>query len=361
MKVAYEDLSKVNQPFKQQFKQVFESVLDSGWYILGQQVQAFEAQFARYIGVKHCIGVASGLEALHLSFEALALPKGSEVLVAANAYIATIIAIVRAGLKPVLIEPSLNDGNIDVSKIIDAITPDTQAILPLHLYGKPCAMDAILAIAEQYQLKVVEDCAQAHGATFLKQKVGSFGDLGAWSFYPTKNLGALGDGGAITTNNAQLADKLRALRNYGSQTKYHNQYLGYNSRLDELQAAFLTYKLTALPQITQHKQALAELYLSQLSSKFIPMQSSNQVESVYHIFAIRCEQRDALREYLLKNGINTEIHYPIAPYAQAATQGLFHQNFPLSDIWHRTILSLPISYGHSLDEINYVIQVMNKF
>lgn len=361
MKVSYEDLFKVNQPFNEKYKSIFEQVLESGWFVLGNQVAQFEEAFAQKVGVKHAIGVASGLDALTLSFEALALPKGSEVIVAANAYIATVLAILKANLTPVLVEPSIEDGNIDVLKIEQKITQNTKAILPLHLYGNPCDMDAILSLAKQYDLKIVEDCAQAHDASFHHQKVGSFGDLGAFSFYPTKNLGALGDGGAITTNHSELADKIKALRNYGSEKKYHNKYLGHNSRLDEVQAAFLNIKLAALDEITAHKQKLAAMYCTQLKEQYDWTQPDERKNHVYHIFGVRFERRDQLRAYLSDNNIKTEVHYPVAPYQQIATKHLFSDQFPISDRWHRTILSLPISYGHTENEIDYVIQVMNEY
>ena len=361
MTVAYEDLQKVNAPFATQFQASFNEVLSSGWFILGNQVTLFEKAFAEFVGTKHAIGVASGLDALYLSFQVLDLPKGSEVLVAANAYIATILAILRADLKPVLIEPNLEDGNIDVSKIEKSINPRTKAILPLHLYGNPCDMQLILELARQYDLKIVEDCAQAHGALYRGQMVGSQSNLGAWSFYPTKNLGALGDGGAITTNDDELADKLRALRNYGSFVKYENEYLGHNSRLDEMQAAFLNVKLKGLSDITAHKERLAQIYQTQLHEQFIRTTPVADKRHVYHIFMIRHPERDQLRQYLLNNGVKTEIHYPIAPYAQKATMGMFTESYPISDEWHKTILSLPISFGHTTRDIEYVIQVMNEF
>lgn len=361
MKVVYEDLQRVNLPFKTQLQASFNEVLSSGWFVLGNQVSTFEQAFSEFTGAKHVIGVASGLDALHLSFQALDLPTGSEVLVAANAYIATILAILRVGLKPVLVEPNLEDGNIDVSKIEESITSRTKAILPLHLYGNPCDMQSIFALAKQYDLKIVEDCAQAHGALYGDNMVGSQGDMGAWSFYPTKNLGALGDGGAITTNDDILANKLRALRNYGSFVKYENEYLGHNSRLDEMQAAFLNVKLKALEDINSHKECLAKLYQTQLHEQFTRTKPVADKRHVYHIFMIRHPKRDQLRNYLLDNGVKTEIHYPIAPYAQKATKGMFTGSYPISDEWHKSILSLPISFGHTERDIEYVIQVMNEF
>ncbi len=361
MNIAFDDLYKTNLPFKSHFQSAFDNTFDSGWFVLGEQVSCFEKAFAKFVGIKHVVGVASGLDALHLSLEALSLPIGSEVLVQANAYIATVIAIVKANLKPVLVEPSLHDGNMDIARLENYITEYTKAILPIHLYGNPCDMHAIMAIAKKYNLKIIEDCAQAHGALYHNKMVGSMGDLGAWSFYPTKNLGALGDGGAIATNDDLLAEKLRALRNYGAPSKYENKYIGHNSRLDEMQAAFLNVKLKSIEQITTHKENLAKLYQTDLDKRFIFTHPEPNKRHVYHIFMIRHPERDTLRKYLLENNIKTEIHYPIPPYHQEATSHLFNGNYPVSDEWHKTILSLPISYGHTEDEINHVIQTINKF
>lgn len=345
-----------------EYTQVFHDVLHGGWYILGKQVTQFEQSFASYCGVEHCIGVASGLDALVLSLRYFGFDPGDEVIVPANTYIASILAIMQVGLKPVLVEPDVNTYNIDPKKIEAAVTARTRAILVVHLYGKMCDMDPILRLADQYDLRIVEDCAQAHGAIYNGQKAGSFGDFGAFSFYPTKNLGALGDAGAITCKDQGLNQSIRTLRNYGSSAKYVFDEVGYNSRLDELQAAFLSVKLKFLDKITAHKQKLAAVYLRELKSDFILPTVQTGQEDVFHIFAIRHPERGRLKQYLLDNGIGTEIHYPIAPHHQKAMSGILsNTGYPISEEIHRTILSLPISYGHTELDITKVVEVMNKF
>ncbi|WP_241254850.1 MULTISPECIES: DegT/DnrJ/EryC1/StrS family aminotransferase [Sphingobacterium] len=345
-----------------EYTAAFREVLNGGWYILGKQVGQFEQSFASYCDVQHCIGVASGLDALVLSLRYFGFKPGDEVIVPANTYIASILAVMQVGLKPVLVEPDIHTYNIDPRKIEPAITTRTKAILVVHLYGKMCDMDPILQLADQYGLKVIEDCAQAHGASYKDKKAGSFGDFGAFSFYPTKNLGALGDAGAITCKDEELNKSIRTLRNYGSSAKYVFDEVGYNSRLDELQAAFLSVKLKYLDKITVHKQMLAAIYRSELKSDFILPVVEGGFEDVYHIFAIRHAERDRLKTYLVDNGIGTEIHYPIAPHQQKAMQGILSgANYPISEEIHRTILSLPISYGHTEADISRVVEVMNKF
>lgn len=345
-----------------EYTEVFQEVLYGGWYILGKEVGQFEQSFASYCGVEHCTGVASGLDALVLSLRYFGFNPGDEVVVPANTYIASILSIMQVGLKPVLVEPDINTYNIDPGKIESVITERTRAILVVHLYGKMCAMDPILQLADQYGLKVIEDCAQAHGAKYKGRKAGSFGDFGAFSFYPTKNLGALGDAGAITCKDQELDKSIRTLRNYGSSAKYVFDEVGYNSRLDELQAAFLSVKLKHLDQITEHKRKLAAIYHSELKADFILPTVQTDFEDVYHIFAIRHLERDRLKKYLFDNGIGTEIHYPIAPHQQKAMAGvLSEQGYPISEEIHRTILSLPISYGHTEADINRVVEVMNTF
>jgi dTDP-4-amino-4,6-dideoxygalactose transaminase len=360
--IPYESLEKTNAGFVSEYNDAFQEVLQSGWYILGQQVSAFEQEFASYCGTQYCVGVASGLDAMILSLHALNLPKGAEVIVPSNTYIASILAVINAGYTPVLVEPDIATYNIDPKKIESAITTKTKAILPVHLYGKMCDMTAINHIAQKYALKVVEDCAQSHGAAHNGKKAGSCGDAGAFSFYPTKNLGALGDAGAITTNNADVADKLLYLRNYGSKKKYENKYTGYNSRLDELQAAFLIKKLARLDDITNHKRKLAQIYLDNISKRFIVPSVQPENYDVFHIFNIRCDKRDQLKAYLLEKGIGTEIHYPIPPHRQVGYSELFaSQDFKLSENIHQTTLSLPIAYFHTPDEIRYVAECINAF
>lgn len=360
--IEYEDLKRVNEPFFDQYRKSFSETLESGWYILGKRVADFEQQFAAYCGSPHCVGVASGLDALTISLKAFGFTPGSEVIVPSNTYIATILAILHAGLKPVLVEPDIRTYTINPALIEERVTERSVAVLVVHLYGKVCAMGRIIEIADRHGLKVVEDCAQAHGAKLYGKRAGSFGDLGAFSFYPTKNLGALGDAGAVTTGNPALAGTVRSLRNYGSTVKYHNDMVGYNSRLDEMQAAFLSVKLARLDEINLHKRALARLYLDGLKDDFIRPVEQEGFEDVYHIFAVRHPDRDRLKAYLLENGIGSEIHYPVPPHRQKALQGVLDQNdYPLAAEIHATILSLPISYYHQKDDILQVIDVMNRF
>ncbi|PCI98558.1 MAG: aminotransferase [Flavobacteriales bacterium] len=359
--IEYENLNKVNAALFEKYEDKFSSFLKSGWYILGNDVRTFENEFAQYCNTNHCVGVASGLDALVLALNAFDFEKGSEVIVPSNTYIATILAILNNGLKPVLVEPNIGTYNIDPTKIEEKITNKTKAILVVHLYGKCCEMDAIMDIANQYKLKVVEDAAQAHGAKYKNKITGSFGDFGAFSFYPTKNLGALGDAGAITTNSEELQTIVRSLRNYGSEKKYYNDRIGFNSRLDEIQAGFLSIKLNILNQITDHKRSLAKIYLEELSDAFIkPVVDENYLD-VYHIFNVRHQKRDQLKSYLLENDIKTEIHYPVAPHHQKAIKGLFDANYPISEEIHNTTLSLPISYFHSKEDVMRVVETMNKF
>ncbi len=336
-------------------------VLRSGWYVLGQEVASFETEFAAHVGARHCIGVANGLDALILSLEALDLPRGSEVLVASNTYIATILAIVRAGLTPVLVEPDIRTFNIDPQLLASRLTPSTRAICVTHLFGKACRMDAITAFARQHQLKIVEDCAQSHGARLGDRVTGTFGDAGCFSFYPTKNLGALGDAGAVVTDDDALADRLRHLRNYGSKQKYVNRYLGVNSRLDELQAAMLRVKLRHLDALTTHKRHLAQLYFDGLPEWLtLPTRQADEFD-VFHIFGVRCDARDALRAHLLNEGIKTEIHYPIPPHRQEAMKGILNGEWPIASALHATELSLPISVGHTEADVLRVIAAIRRF
>src|SRR5450432_2112701 len=360
--IEYENLGKVNEPFFTAFTKIFDQVLRSGWYILGDHVKKFERDFANYCGTSYSCGVANGLDALLLALKACNFEKGDEVIVPSNTYIATILAIIHAGLKPVLVEPDILTYNIDPAKIEDKITPNTKAILVVHLYGKLCDMDRIIPLARKKNLIVIEDCAQAHGATFKNTKAGSFGDLGAFSFYPTKNLGALGDAGSVTTSDETLYRSIQTLRNYGSQVKYHNEKIGYNSRLDEMQAAFLSIKLPLLDSLNQHKRNLATLYMQGLKNDFIKPLIQEDYSDVYHIFNVRHESRDRLREFLLQHDIKTEIHYPVAPNKQPAMKGILDNELtPIAEETHRTTLSLPISSFHTPFEIEGVIETMNRF
>ncbi|MFA6143775.1 MAG: DegT/DnrJ/EryC1/StrS family aminotransferase [Sulfuricurvum sp.] len=358
--IEYENLQKVNAKLFDKYKESFDKFIKSGWYVLGDNVSKFENEFASFCETKHCIGVASGLDALILSLDAFNFPKDSEILVPANTYIATILAIVRNGFNPVLVEPDIKTYNIDPNKIEEKITSKTKAIIVVHLYGKSCNMNHIMDIAKKYNLEIIEDCAQAHGAMYKGQKVGAFG-MGCFSFYPTKNLGALGDAGAITTNNDDLEKKIKSLRNYGSAVKYYNDDLGYNSRLDEIQAGFLSIKLQILDEITNHKRKLAKIYFENLNDRFIKPVIDEDYFDVYHIFNIRHDNRDELKEYLLKFDIKTEIHYPLAPHKQKAMQGIIHGEYPISEEIHKTTLSLPISYFHTKEDVLKVCEIMNKW
>jgi dTDP-4-amino-4,6-dideoxygalactose transaminase len=360
--IDYENLAKLNAPFFDEYRHAFNDVLQGGWYILGKSVANFEQQYAAFCQSPHCVGVANGLDALVLSLRALGLPPGSEVLVPSNTYIATILSVLHNGLKPVLVEPDIHTYNIDPLCMEDKIGPHTKAILVVHLYGKLCEMEAITAIAHRRGLAIIEDCAQAHGAAFNGQRAGSWGHAAAHSFYPTKNLGALADAGAITCREAALKEKLLALRNYGSRQKYHNEVIGFNSRLDEIQAAFLLVKLKYLDAITTHKRKLAALYLAGLKEDFIKPATDPRYHDVYHIFNVRHPRRDQLKEWLGANGIKTEIHYPIPPREQPAMKGILdRQPAPIAAKIHQTTLSLPISYFHTESDIRQVVETMNKF
>jgi dTDP-4-amino-4,6-dideoxygalactose transaminase len=370
--LLYENLNQSNQPFFKEYQTKFNQFLEKGYFILGNEVQEFEKEFAHYSQSNHCIGVGNGLDALVIILKALSekydFSKNEEVeiIVPSNTYIATILAILQNGFKPVLVEPSIETYNINPSEIEKAITPKTKVLLVVHLYGKVCQMDKIQEIARKYNLLIVEDAAQAHGASLEinseNQKAGSFGIANGFSFYPTKNLGALGDGGAITTNDSELNENIRSLRNYGSKQKYYNEKIGFNSRLDELQAAFLRIKLQKLDDINNHKRKLAKLYLENLKSNFILPVVEQNFHDVYHIFAIRHQKRNELKEYLLKNEIGTEIHYPVPPAEQKALEGILDKtHFPIAKEIHQTILSLPISYFHTENDILRVIEVMNQF
>ncbi len=361
--IEFENLSKLNEPFFEEYKKSFADTLASGWYILGKNVAKFEEEFAAYCGVKHCVGVASGLDALTLALNAFEFEKDSEIIVPSNTYIATILAILQNGLKPVLVEPDIETYNINPAKIAEKITKKTRAIIAVHLYGKCCDIDPILDLCRKNNLKLIEDTAQAHGAKYKNKIAGSFGDFGAFSFYPTKNLGALGDGGAIVTNSDELANKVKRLRNYGSEIKYYNDLIGYNSRLDEVQAGFLSIKLEKLDEINAHKNELAKLYFENLKDDFVkPIRAADGHYDVFHIFNIRHKKRDQLRQYLLDNGIKTEIHYPVTPHKQKAMDGIIsNESYPISEEIHATTLSLPLSYFHQKEDVQKVIKILNNF
>jgi dTDP-4-amino-4,6-dideoxygalactose transaminase len=360
--IFYENLAEVNKVYRDELVTAATKVFDGGMLILGTEVSSFESEFSTYVGTKYCVGVANGLDALTLSIIAQDFPAGAEIIVASNTYIATILAVLNANCIPVLVEPDLGTYNLDPAKISEKITSKTRAICVTHLYGKSCDMSQICTFASQYGLTVIEDCAQSHGAHHHGRMTGAFGIAGCFSFYPTKNLGALGDGGAICTSDDDMYDRLIHLRNYGSRIKYHNQYIGYNSRLDEIQAAFLRVKLPNLNQVTDHKRKLANVYFKYLdSNKFILPKIEDFNYDVFHIFPIRCANRNELKAFLESKGIKTEIHYPIPPHRQAALKNKFADEFELADLISQSIISLPISFAHKESDIEEVCYWMNRF
>lgn len=365
--IRFLDLKKINEPYETAFQEKLKWVLDSGWYILGKEVQEFEASFASYCGAKHCIGVGNGLDALVLIFKGYIqlgkLQKGDEVIVPANSYIASILAILQADLVPVLVEPKLETYNIDPDLIQEKISSKTKAILAVHLYGQLAEMGVINEIAEQNNLIVVEDAAQSAGAisnqkSAVKNKQSSV----AYSFYPGKNLGALGDGGAVVTNDSDLAIVISALRNYGSETKYYNDYIGLNSRLDELQASFLNLKLLNLDTDNERRRTIAKRYLSEIKNEKILLPFWDFSENhVFHLFVIRTKNREALQDYLTQNNIQTVIHYPIPPHKQKALSGWDNLSFPVTEKIHQEVLSLPMSPVLTDDEVSFVIRILNQY
>lgn len=360
--IPFLDLKQVNEPHQTAIQVAIDRVLASGWYILGHEVDTFERLFADYCQSQYCVGVANGLDALTLVLKAWSFPATSEVIVASNAYIASVLSITHAGLTPVFVEPDPQTYLLDPARIESVITSQTRAILPVHLYGRCCDMGPINELAQQYNLKVLEDAAQAHGATYKGKRAGNLGDAAGWSFYPSKNLGALGDAGAITTNDAELATRLRALRNYGSAQKYVNDYLGHNSRLDELQAAILSAKLPLLDEENQRRRELAQLYLTGIRNPHVALPPPDQVEQdVWHLFVIRHPRRDTLRTYLHQKGIGTDVHYPVPPHHQRAYVSYAQLSFPISEQLHREVLSLPLNPGLTDDQVTYIVEMINQF
>lgn len=360
--VKFLDLHKINERFRAEINESIKQVVDSGQYILGNEVEAFEKEFAAYCGTKYCIGIANGLDALSLIIKAYNFPENSEIIVPANTYIATILAISANGHTPKLVEPDIKTYNIDVNLIEENITSKTVAVMPVHLYGQICEMNKISEIAKKHNLKIIEDSAQAHGAIYNKKKAGNLGDASGFSFYPGKNLGCLGDGGAITTNNEELEKKLRALRNYGSYVKYENVYKGMNSRLDEIQAAILRVKLKHLDEDNQKRRKISEFYRTNIKNEKIILPSVKSAEShVWHIFPIRTQKRDKLQKYLLNNGIQSMIHYPIPPHKQEAYKELNTLSREITEQIHMEILSLPISPVMEKNEVEKVVKIINGY
>ncbi|HCE33322.1 DegT/DnrJ/EryC1/StrS family aminotransferase [Fusobacterium sp.] len=364
--IPFLDLKKLNAQYRDELIEACIRVIDSGWYILGKEVEEFEKEFANYCGTKYAIGVGNGLDALALILRAYKelgiLSDGDEVIVSANTYIATILAITNNNLTPVLVEPDIDTYLIDPDKIEENITSNTKAIMVVHLYGQTCEMDKINEIAKKYNLKVIEDSAQSHGAYYKDKRSGNLADASGFSFYPGKNLGALGDAGAITTNDDQLAEVLKALRNYGSRKKYENIYKGVNSRLDEIQAAILRVKLKYLDEEIERRRKIARFYLENIKNDNIILPKVREDSNhVWHLFVIRTEKRDKLQKYLLDKRIHTLIHYPIPPHKQIAYKEWSKRSYPITEKISKEVLSLPISGVLTLEEAERVIEVINEF
>ena len=366
--IPFLDLKEVNAKYKEELLNACSKVIDSGWYIRGNECNQFEYEFAEYCGSKYAIGVANGLDALILilrAYKELNLIKdGDEIIVPSNTYIASILAITENNLVPILIEPNIDTYNIDVNKIEEKITSNTKAIMAVHLYGQSAEMKKILELAQKYNLKVIEDSAQAHGAynKELNKRVGNIGDASGFSFYPGKNIGALGDGGAITTNNKELIDVIKALSNYGSIEKYKHTYQGLNSRLDEIQAAMLRVKLRYLDIEIKRRREIANYYLGNINNRNIILPLiQNQESHVWHLFVIRTASRKELQNYLLKNGIQTLIHYPIPPHKQKAYPKWNNNIYPISEKIHNEVLSLPISGIQSIENSIKIVEVINEY
>ena len=364
MNIPFVTFKPLEKELDSELRGAFDRVYTNSWYIEGKEDAAFEKAFAEFCGTDYCVGCGNGLDALMLSLKALGIGAGDEVIVPSNTYIATALAVAYVGAMPIFVEPNINTYNINPSLIEEKITEKTKAIMPVHLYGQACDMDPIMEISRKHKLFVVEDCAQAHGATYKGKKIGSFGDTAGFSFYPGKNLGALGDGGAVVTKNKALADKVRALGNYGSYFKYHHIYQGNNSRLDELQAAFLSAKLPHLDRMNTERKRIAARYLNEIKNdKVILPYVIDSVEPVWHIFAIRCKERDALADYLKEAGIGTNKHYPIPMHLQDAYKelGIKKGELPIAEEISATELSLPMYYGMAEEEISYVVEKINEF
>ena len=365
--IKFLDLQKINLLYQQEIEQKLLDVFRSGWYLMGEEVKNFENNLAQYIDAKHAIGVANGLDALRLIFRAYielgVMKAGDEVIVPANTYIASILALSDNGLVPVLVEPDDSTFNLDVTKIEEAITPKTKALLIVHLQGRIVFSDQLKAIANKYNLKIVEDNAQAIGATWKGIKSGNLGDAAGFSFYPGKNLGALGDAGAVTTNDNELAKTIRAVANYGSNQKYINIYKGLNSRLDELQAAVLDIKLNYIDNENETRRVIAKRFIAEINHPkiILPENPQDENEHVWHVFVIRSKDRDALQNYLTEKGIQTIIHYPIPPHQQEAYKELANLSFPITESMHNEVLSLPISSVLTEDEMTEIIHVVNQF
>lgn len=364
MQIPFTSFKQLETELHDPLRKAVERVFDSSWYIQGKEVTAFENAFAGYCGRRYCVGVGNGLDALTLALKALGIKEGDEVIVPSNTFIATALAVSSIGAIPIFVEPDIRTYNIDPARLEASVTGKTMAIIPVHLYGQPCEMDSIMEIAKKHSLRVIEDCAQAHGASYHGKVVGSFGDVAAFSFYPGKNLGALGDAGAVVTDNKEIAEKVRALGNYGSDYKYHHIYQGCNSRLDELQAAFLSAKLPYLDKVNTARREIAEKYLQGIHNQriILPFVPANMLP-VWHIYAIRCSSREKLEIFLNNAGIGTNRHYPVPMHLQECYKNLNFKKgeFPVAEEICDTELSIPMYYGMTNDEIGYVVDKINEF
>ena len=349
--------------YQEEFEKKAIDVLRSGWYVLGNEVKNFEKEFAEYTGAEHCVGLASGLDALWIAFRVLGIGKGDEVIVQGNTYIASVMGITMNGATPIFVEPD-EYNNIDASKIEEKITERTKAILVVHLYGQASNMAPIMELVHKYNLRLVEDCAQSHGACFDGKMTGTFGDIGCFSFYPSKNLGAFGDAGAIVTNDAKIAEDVRVFRNYGSEKRYHNKVVGANSRLDEMQAGLLRVRLGHMDELEEEKRKICERYLKEINNDKIELPKIRQgATHIWHQFVIHCKERDELIKYLDEKGIGTIIHYPIPPHLSEAYQYLGYKegDFPITERYANEVLSIPLYNGMTEEEQDYVISSINDF
>lgn len=363
MKVMVNRLDRGFYQYQEEFEQKTIDVLRSGWYILGKEVSGFEEEFAEYVGAKYCVGLANGLDALWLAFKILGIGAGDEVIVQGNTYIASVMGITINGATPVFVEPD-DYYNIDTKKIEEKITNKTKAVLVVHLYGQASKMDDVVALCNKYNLRLVEDCAQSHGAKYNGQITGTFGDVGCFSFYPSKNLGAFGDAGAIVTNNEKIASDFKMYRNYGSEKRYYNKVIGANSRLDEMQAGLLRIRLSHIDEILEEKKKIANRYFSELKNPLIVTPKIREhASSIWHQYVIQCEKREDLIHYLNEKGVGNIIHYPIPPHLAEAYQylGLHIGDLPITEHMANTVLSIPIYNGMTEEEQSYVIQIINEF
>lgn len=365
MNIPFSTVRPIHEEIRAELDMAYNRVMDGNWFIKGKECEKFEEEYAEYIGAKYCVGVGTGLDAIYLILKAMDIGVGDEVIVPSNTFIATALAVSYAGARPVFVEPTIETYNINIDQIEERITIHTKAIIAVHLQGRAADMDGVAMIARKYGLKIIEDAAQAHGSRYKNKMVGTLSDAAAFSFYPGKNLGALGDAGCVITNSRALANKIRILGNYGSDYKYHHIYKGTNSRLDELQAAFLRVKLLYIDRWNEERRRIAEKYLAGITNSLItlPLPSTDEYEHIYHVFAIRCNERDKLEIYLTKEGIETVKHYPTPIHMQRAYEdlGIAMGKLPIAEEISRTILSIPMYCGMKDYEIRYVIEVINKF